>query len=132
MDVVCAKKRAEDAQAATRTLADIEADDLILDVGPETMEINDRIVRSAATILWNGPLGVFEIEQFSAGTAALAKAVADSPALSIAGGGDTVSAIARFGVADGISCISTGGGAFLELLEGKTLPAIAALREAAQ
>ena len=132
VDVVCAKKRAEDAQATTRTLADIEADDLILDIGPRTMEINDRIVRSAATILWNGPLGVFEIEQFSAGTAALARAVADSPALSIAGGGDTVSAIARFGVAEDISCISTGGGAFLELLEGKTLPAIAALREAAR
>lgn len=132
VDVVCAKKRAKDAQATTGTLANIEADDLILDVGPRTMEINDRIVRSAATILWNGPVGVFEIEQFSAGTAALARTIAASPALSIAGGGDTVSAIARFGVADGISCISTGGGAFLELLEGKTLPAVAVLQEAAQ
>ena len=132
VDVVCAKNRTEDAQAETRTLADIEPDDLILDVGPKTIEINDRIIRSAATILWNGPLGVFEIEQFSAGTAALGRAIAASPGLSIAGGGDTVSAIVRFGVADGISCISTGGGAFLELLEGKTLPAIAALQEAAQ
>ena len=132
VDVVCAKNRAEAAQASTKTLSDIEADDLILDIGPETIEMNNRIVRSAATILWNGPVGVFEIEQFSAGTAALAGAVAASPALSIAGGGDTLSAIARFGVADRISCISTGGGAFLELLEGKTLPAIAALQEAAR
>ena len=132
VDVVCAKDRTEDAQASVKPLAHIEADDLILDIGPETMEMNNRIVRSAATILWNGPLGVFEIEQFSAGTAALAGAIAASPALSIAGGGDTLSAIARFGVEAGISCISTGGGAFLELLEGKTLPAIAALREAAQ
>ena len=131
-DVVCAKTLAQDAQAQVKTLAEIEPDDLILDVGPRTVEQNDSVIGSSATILWNGPLGVFEIDQFSAGTAALAGAIAASPALSIAGGGDTVSAIARFGVADGISCISTGGGAFLELLEGKTLPAIAALREAAQ
>ena len=131
-DVVCAKTLAQDAQAQVKTLAEIEPDDLILDVGPRTIEQNDRVIGSSATILWNGPLGVFEIDQFSAGTAALAGAIAASPALSIAGGGDTVSAIARFGVADGISCISTGGGAFLELLEGKTLPAIAALREAAR
>lgn len=131
-DVVCAKSLAQDAEAQVKTLAEIEPDDRILDIGPRTIEENDRTIGSSATILWNGPVGVFELEQFSAGTAALARAVADSPALSIAGGGDTVSAIARFGVADGISCISTGGGAFLELLEGKTLPAIAALQEAAQ
>ena len=131
-DVVCAKTLADDAQAQVRTLAEIESDDLILDVGPRTVEVNDRVIRSSATILWNGPLGVFEIDQFSTGTAALARAIAESPALSIAGGGDTVSAIARFGVADGISCISTGGGAFLELLEGKTLPAVAVLQEAAR
>lgn len=129
-DVVCAKSLAQDAEARVKSLEEIEPDDLIVDVGPRTIEENDRIIGSSATILWNGPLGVFEIDRFSAGTAALAKAVAASPALSIAGGGDTVSAIARFGVADGISCISTGGGAFLELLEGKTLPAITALREA--
>ena len=132
VDVVCAKTLAQDAQAELKTLAVIEPDDKILDIGPKTMEINNRIIRDAATILWNGPVGVFEIEQFAAGTAALAAAVAANPGLSIAGGGDTVSAIARFGVAEGISCISTGGGAFLELLEGKTLPAIAALQEAAQ
>ena len=131
-DVVCAKALAQDAEAQVKTLAEVEPDDLILDVGPQAVEVNDRIIRSSATILWNGPLGVFEIEQFSAGTAALARAVADSPALSIAGGGDTVSAIARFGVAQGITCISTGGGAFLELLEGKTLPAVAVLQEAAK
>ena len=131
-DVVCAKNPGEDAQGQVKPLQDIAPDDLILDVGPRTIEANDRVIRAAATILWNGPLGVFEIEQFSAGTAALARAIAASPALSVAGGGDTVSAISRFGVTDRISCISTGGGAFLELLEGKTLPAIAVLREAAQ
>ena len=129
VDVVCAKSVTEDAQAELKTLAQIKPDDLILDIGPETIEMNNRIIRRAATILWNGPLGVFEIEQFAAGTAALAGAVAANPGLSIAGGGDTVSAITRFGVADSISCISTGGGAFLELLEGKTLPAVAVLQD---
>ena len=131
-DVVCAQTLAQDARAQVKTLAQVEPDDLILDVGPRTIEVNNQVIGSSATVLWNGPVGVFEIERFSAGTAALARAVAASPALSIAGGGDTVSAIARFGVADGISCISTGGGAFLQLLEGKTLPAIAALQEAAR
>ena len=132
VDVVCAKSMAEDAQAEIKTLAEVEPDDKILDIGPKTIGENNRIIRSAATILWNGPVGVFEFEQFSAGTAALARAIAASPGLSVAGGGDTLSAIARFGVAEGISCISTGGGAFLELLEGKTLPAVAVLQEAAQ
>lgn len=130
-DVICAKAVTEAAQAEVKTLAGIDPDDKILDIGPKTIAVNDRIIRSAATILWNGPVGVFELEQFSAGTAALAGAVAASPGLSIAGGGDTLSAIARFGVAEGISCISTGGGAFLELLEGRSLPAVAILREAA-
>ena len=94
--------------------------------------MNNHIIRRAATILWNGPVGVFEFEQFAAGTAALAGAVAANPGLSIAGGGDTLSAITRFGVADSISCISTGGGAFLEFLEGKTLPAVAVLQDAAR
>ena len=127
-DVVCAKTLAEDAGGQTRTLAEMGADDLILDMGPRTIEENNHIIRTSGTILWNGPLGVFEIEQFSTGTAALARAIAASQGVSIAGGGDTVSAIMKFGVADGISCISTGGGAFLELLEGKTLPAIAVLQ----
>lgn len=130
LDVVCAKSLAEDAQGVVKSLAEVEPDDKILDIGPKTIGENDRIIGSAASILWNGPLGVFEIEQFSAGTAALARAVAASPALSIAGGGDTVSAISRFGVTEGISCISTGGGAFLELLEGRTLPAVDVLQEA--
>ena len=132
VDVVCAKALADDAQGVVKTLAEIEPDDKILDIGPKTIAENDCIIRSAASILWNGPLGVFEIEQFSAGTAALARAIAASPGLSIAGGGDTVSAISRFGVAEGISCISTGGGAFLELLEGQTLPAVAVLQDAAR
>ena len=131
-DVVCAKTLAEDAPARVKTPTEMAADDLILDVGPQTIEVNERIISSSATILWNGPLGVFEIEQFSTGTAALAKAIAASPATSIAGGGDTVSAISRFGVTEGISCISTGGGAFLELLEGKTLPAVTVLEDAAR
>ena len=129
VDVVCAKSVTEAAQAELKTLAQIKPDDIILDIGPKTIEMNNRIIRRAATILWNGPLGVFEIEQFAAGTAALAGAVAANPGLSIAGGGDTVSAITRFGVAGSISCISTGGGAFLELLEGKTLPAVAVLQD---
>ncbi|MCY4362706.1 MAG: phosphoglycerate kinase [Gammaproteobacteria bacterium] len=132
VDAVCAKAMAEDAQAEVKSLAKVLPDDKILDIGPKTIEANDRIIRSAASIVWNGPVGVFELEQFAAGTDALARAIAASPGLSIAGGGDTLSAIARFGVADGISCISTGGGAFLELLEGQTLPAVAVLQDAAR
>ena len=132
VDVVCAKSLTENARAQVKSLAEIKADDKILDIGPKTIELNNRLIRSAATILWNGPLGVFELKQFAAGTAALGRAIADSPGLSIAGGGDTVSAITRFGVADGISCISTGGGAFLEWLEGKTLPAVTVLQDAAR
>ena len=132
VDVVCAKSLAEDAQAEIKPLADIRPDDRIVDIGPETIEMNNRIIRSSGTVLWNGPLGVFEIEQFSAGTAALARAIAANQGLSIAGGGDTLSAITRFDVEQGISCISTGGGAFLELLEGKTLPAVAILQETAR
>lgn len=132
VDVVCAKSLAEDARAQTRPVEDVEADDLILDVGPRTIELNNRIIRSAGTVLWNGPVGVFELEQFTAGTSALARAIAANRGFSIAGGGDTLSAIARFGVEQGISYISTGGGAFLELLEGTTLPAVAALQESAR
>ena len=132
VDVVCAKSMTEDAQAEFKSLTEIKPDDKILDIGPKTIEMNNHIIRRAATILWNGPVGVFEFEQFAAGTAALAGAVAANPGLSIAGGGDTLSAITRFGVADSISCISTGGGAFLELLEGKTLPAVAVLQDAAR
>lgn len=131
IDAVCAKSLAEDAVATVKPIAQIAPDDLIADVGPKTIAVNDRIIRSAGTVLWNGPLGVFELGPFARGTAALARAIAANPGFSVAGGGDTLSAAARFGVAQDLSYISTGGGAFLEFLEGKTLPAIAALQEAA-
>ena len=131
IDAVCAKTLAEDAVATVKNIAEIAPDDLIGDVGPKTIAVNDRIIRSAGTVLWNGPLGVFELGPFARGTAALARAIAASPGFSIAGGGDTLSAAARFGVTQDLSYISTGGGAFLEFLEGETLPAIAVLQEAA-
>jgi phosphoglycerate kinase len=131
-DVVCAKEFKPDAVATTRWVDDIEADDLIMDVGPETAENLAQMAEKAGTIIWNGPLGVFEYEQFSAGTRRLAEAIASSKAFSIAGGGDTVAAIAKYGLADKISYISTGGGAFLAFLQGETLPAIAMLEESAR
>lgn len=132
VDVICAKELSEDAEAVIRKLDKIENDDLILDFGPESTAHICELIQQAGTIVWNGPLGVFEIEQFSSGTRMLANAIAGSNAYSIAGGGDTVSAIARFGVADNISYISTGGGAFLEFLEGKKLPAVQILEESAR
>lgn len=132
VDVICAKELSEDAEAVIRKLDKIENDDLILDFGPESTAHICELIKQAKTIVWNGPLGVFEIEQFSSGTRMLANAIASSNAYSIAGGGDTVAAIARFGVADNISYISTGGGAFLEFLEGKKLPAIQILEESAR
>lgn len=131
IDAVCAKTLAEDAVATVKPIAEIAPDDLIGDVGPKTIAVNDQIIRSAGTVLWNGPLGVFELGPFARGTAALARAIAASPGFSIAGGGDTLSAAARVGVTQDLSYISTGGGAFLEFLEGETLPAIAVLQEAA-
>ena len=104
---------------------------MILDIGPETAKVVAGIVAKAGTIIWNGPLGVFEFEAFGAGTRSLAEAIAASPAFSIAGGGDTLAAIDKYGVADRMSYISTGGGAFLEFVEGKTLPAVAALERRA-
>ncbi len=127
VDVVCAKEFSKDAEAFTKQLSDVEDDDLIMDVGPETAGLYASILRQAATIVWNGPLGVFEFDQFGHGTEILARAIADSEAFSVAGGGDTLSAISKYAVTDGISCISTGGGAFLEFLEGKPLPAVAIL-----
>jgi len=132
VDVVCAERFAADAPATVKAVSAVGAQDLILDVGPETRLAILQVLRQAGTIVWNGPLGVFEFDAFGAGTAALARAIADSPAFSIAGGGDTLAAIAKYGVADGISCISTGGGAFLEYLEGKVLPAVAILEERAR
>jgi phosphoglycerate kinase len=128
VDVVCAKEFSDDAIATTRVTSDVETDDLILDIGPETAEIYAAIIRDAGTIVWNGPVGVFEIEAFSHGTRVLSEAVAASSAFSIAGGGDTLAAVDKYGIEGQVSYISTGGGAFLEFLEGKTLPAVAMLK----
>ena len=126
-DVVCAKEFSDTAEATIKDVANIEADDLILDIGPETAAHYATILKSAKTIVWNGPVGVFEIDQFAHGTQTLAYAIAGSDAFSIAGGGDTLAAIDKYGINDQISYTSTGGGAFLEFLEGKTLPAVAIL-----
>jgi phosphoglycerate kinase len=128
VDVVCAKEFSETAIATIKKVADVEADDLILDIGPDTAKQYAELIKSAGTIVWNGPVGVFEIEQFSHGTQSLAKAIAESTAFSIAGGGDTLAAIDKYGINDQVSYTSTGGGAFLEFLEGKELPAVAILK----
>ena len=127
VDVVTAKEFAETAPAETKAIADVAADDMILDIGPQSAAQLADMLQAAGTVVWNGPVGVFEYNQFAGGTEALAKAIAESPAFSIAGGGDTLAAIAKFGVTEQIGYISTGGGAFLEFLEGKELPAVAAL-----
>jgi phosphoglycerate kinase len=128
-DVVCATAFAANAVATTKALNDVGADDMILDIGPDTRAALASILANAGTIVWNGPVGVFEFDQFAGGTKAIAAAIASSSAFSIAGGGDTIAAINKFGIADKVSYISTAGGAFLEFLEGKTLPAVAALIE---
>ena len=128
VDVVCAKEFSETATATIKKVEDVEADDLILDIGPDTAQQYAGMLKSAGTIVWNGPVGVFEIEQFSHGTQTLAKAIAESNAFSIAGGGDTLAAIDKYGINDQVSYTSTGGGAFLEFLEGKELPAVAILK----
>ena len=132
VDVVCAKEFSENAEATIKPVSEVATDDMILDLGPETVAALDEQLSSAGTIVWNGPLGVFEFDQFANGTAELAKAIAGSSAYSIAGGGDTLAAISKFGISDQVSYISTGGGAFLELLEGKELPAVAILEERAR
>jgi len=132
VDVVCAKKLDAKAAATIKDAGEVAGDDLILDVGPKTAGIYIGLLQPAATIVWNGPLGAFEFDQFGSSTRALAEAIAASSAYSVAGGGDTLAAIARYGVGDRISYISTGGGAFLEYLEGKTLPAVAILQERAR
>ncbi|MCG9055734.1 phosphoglycerate kinase [Laribacter hongkongensis] len=126
-DVVVAPEFSENAEDTLKNVADVTRDDMILDIGPDSAKQLADIVAKAGTVVWNGPVGVFEFEQFSHGTRTLAEAIAESKAFSIAGGGDTLSAIAKFGVTDRISYISTGGGAFLEFLEGKELPAVAML-----
>ena len=131
-DVVVATEFSDKAVAVVRAVAEVKPDELILDIGPQTAERYAAICQNAGTIVWNGPVGVFEIEQFGAGTRRLAEAVAASPAFSIAGGGDTLAALDQYGLAERISYVSTGGGAFLEFLEGKTLPAVAILEERAR
>ncbi len=130
-DVVVGKKFAPDAQAHIKAVADISDDDMIFDIGPDTAEALADILKNAGTIVWNGPVGVFEFDQFGHGTARLAQAIAQSSAFSIAGGGDTLAAISKYTIGDQVSYISTGGGAFLEFLEGKELPAVQILQQRA-
>ena len=129
VDVVVAKAFAADAEATVKAVADVAEDDMILDIGPQTAANFAELLKTAKTVLWNGPVGVFEFDQFAGGTQVLAEAIAASDAFSIAGGGDTLAAIDKFGVADKISYISTGGGAFLEFVEGKVLPAVEMLEQ---
>ncbi|WP_181297792.1 phosphoglycerate kinase [Pseudomonas sp. Q2-TVG4-2] len=131
VDVVVAKAFAEDAEATVKAVGDVSEDDMILDIGPQTAANFAELLQSSKTILWNGPVGVFEFDQFGEGTKVLAKAIAESPAFSIAGGGDTLAAIDKYGVGEQISYISTGGGAFLEFVEGKVLPAVEILEQRA-
>jgi phosphoglycerate kinase len=128
VDVVCAKEFSETAAATVKKVSEVAEDDLIMDIGPETAKQYAEILTSAKTIVWNGPVGVFEFDQFGGGTQALAEAIAESPAFSIAGGGDTLAAIDKYGISEKVSYTSTGGGAFLEFLEGKELPAVAILK----
>jgi phosphoglycerate kinase len=130
-DVVVAREFAATAHADVRPVGQVKPDEMILDVGPDTAEAFSALIQDAGTIVWNGPLGVFEFDQFGEGTRAIAGAIARSKAFSLAGGGDTLAAIEKYGVEDGISYISTGGGAFLEFVEGKTLPAVAILESRA-
>jgi phosphoglycerate kinase len=131
VDVVVAPEFSNEAHAEVRLVDDVEDDEMILDIGPKTRATLAGLLKNCGTIVWNGPVGVFEYDSFAAGTRALAKAIAESDGFSLAGGGDTLAAIDKFGVVDRISYISTGGGAFLEFLEGKTLPAVAALAKRA-
>ncbi len=130
-DVVCAKEFASTATATVKPVAEVAADDLILDIGPETAKVLAAQLLDAGTIVWNGPVGVFEFDQFGNGTKVLAQAIAASSGFSIAGGGDTLAAIAKYNIADKVGYISTGGGAFLEFLEGKALPAVEILEQRA-
>ncbi len=131
VDVVCAKTFSADAPATVKSATDVAADDLILDIGPKTADELAVILHKAGTIVWNGPVGVFEFASFANGTKVVAQAIADSEGFSIAGGGDTLAAIAKFGITDRVGYISTGGGAFLEFLEGKVLPAVEILQKRA-
>ncbi len=131
-DVVCAKEFSETAEATLKRVDEVADDDMIFDIGPETSARLAAILKEAGTIVWNGPVGVFEFDQFGEGTKAIAMAIAESKAFSIAGGGDTLAAVDKYGIADRVSYISTGGGAFLEFLEGKKLPAVEILEQRAK
>ena len=132
IDAVCAKEFSATATPTLKAIENVEADDMILDIGPQSVAALKTIIAKAGTIVWNGPVGVFEFDAFAGGTKALADAIVASPAFTIAGGGDTVAAINKYGIADKIGYISTAGGAFLEFLEGKTLPAVAMLESRGQ
>lgn len=132
VDVVCGKKFDENEPAVTKTVAEVAEDDMIFDIGPKSAQELADIVAKAGTIVWNGPVGVFEFDQFGAGTKTLSMAIAAAPGFSLAGGGDTIAAIQKYDIYDKVSYISTAGGAFLEYLEGKTLPAVAMLESRAQ
>jgi len=131
VDVVCAREFSAEAKASVKQVDAIEDEDMILDFGPQSAKRMAEMMASAGTIVWNGPLGVFEFDQFGEGTKTLATAIAESKAFSIAGGGDTVAAIAKYGISDKINYISTAGGAFLEFLEGRELPAVKILERRA-
>jgi len=128
-DVVCGKEFSETAEATLKNVDQVADDDMIFDIGPETAKTLAEMLKSAGTIVWNGPVGVFEFDQFGEGTKTIAMAIAESPAFSIAGGGDTLAAVDKYKIADKVSYISTGGGAFLEFLEGKKLPAVEILEQ---
>ncbi|MCF6362286.1 MAG: phosphoglycerate kinase [Gammaproteobacteria bacterium] len=132
VDVVCGKEFSETAEATLKKADEVEDDDMIFDIGPESSRQLAEILKTAGTIVWNGPVGVFEFDQFGKGTKAIARAIAESDAFSIAGGGDTLAAVDQYGIADKVSYISTGGGAFLEFLEGKKLPAVEILEQRAK
>jgi phosphoglycerate kinase len=132
VDVVCAKELSATAIATIKTLDQVVDDDLILDIGPQSAQTLAEVIGRAGTVVWNGPVGVFEYDQFAKGTETVARAIASSPAVSLAGGGDTLAAIAKYGIGPKIGYISTAGGAFLEFLEGKTLPGVAVLEERAE
>ncbi|HUG57388.1 MAG TPA: phosphoglycerate kinase, partial [Candidimonas sp.] len=132
VDVVCAKTFSADAEATVKAADQVADDDQILDIGPETAEQLASILKQAGTIVWNGPVGVFEFDAFANGTKVVSQAIADSAGFSIAGGGDTLAAIAKYHISDKVGYISTGGGAFLEFLEGKKLPAVDILEQRSQ
>jgi phosphoglycerate kinase len=127
-DVVVATEFSATAKATVKNVSDVADDEMILDIGPDTAKRYAELIAKAGTVVWNGPVGVFEFDAFGKGTETLARAIAASKAFSIAGGGDTLAAVDKYGIEDGVSYISTGGGAFLEFLEGKELPAVAALK----